>query len=474
MNLALLQGTTSMRASLLRTLLLVLLPWPASAQAPALPALALDNFPPAARDAAARVHREAADRPDDPDAAAALGRLLHAWEQWEAAHQAYARAQALAPDAFEWPYLDAVILQRLARHAEAADRLGQAVEAQPDYLPARLRLAEALFDAGEPAEARPLFESLVREPAAEPAAHVGLGRIAAGEGRHQDAIRHFERSVALFPELGAAHYGLARAYRAAGRTADAESALEAHARYGARWPRLDDPVLESVTHLRDDARAVLQRGVALAERDDIEGAIELHEAALAADPTLAQAHANLVSLYGRVRNWDKAEAHYRAAVASGADVADAHYDFGIILGLQEDWERAEAAYRQAIAANPLHAPARNNLGQLLERRREFAVALAEYREAVNAQPTFRLARFNMGRMLLALGELQQAVAQFEKLQQPRDEETPRYLFGLATAYLRAGDRERGLSLAIDAQQLADELGQSNLAAAIAREIATLK
>jgi protein O-GlcNAc transferase len=460
-----------MGARLFATALLLLLPSTAWSQAPALPALALESFPPSAREALARAHREAVERSSDAHAAGALGRLLHAWEQWDAAAQAYARAHALAPETFDWLYLEAVVLQRLARHADAVERLRQALVLRPDYLPARVRLAEALFDAGTHDESQPLFEALVADPPAEPAAEVGLGRVAAADGRHDDAVRHFARAVALFPELGAAHYGLARAYRALGRTADAERALADHARFGARWPRIEDPVLASVSALREDGRAVMQRGVALAEQGEIEGAIAAHEAALAADPALAQAHANLVSLYGQVGRWREAEAHYHAAVAARVDLADAHYDYGVVLGLQERWDLAEGAYRQAIATNPLHAPARNNLGQLLERRRAWADALAEYREAVEAQPTFRLPRFNLGRMLLVLGEPQEAIAEFEKLREPRDEETPRYLFGLATAHVHAGDPQRGLAIATEAKQLAEELGQTELAAAIAREIA---
>lgn len=455
-------------------LALLLVPSPTWAQPAALPALALDSYPPAAREALSRAHREAVDRPADAEAVGRLGRALQAWELWDAARHAYTRAQALEPKSFDWLYLDAVVLQRLARHEEASAQLGRALELRPDYLPARLRLAEALFDAGRTAESRPLFEALVGEPAAEPAARVGLGRIAAVEGRHEDAARHFERAVALFPELGAAHYGLARAYRALGRPADAERARADHTRFGARWPRLEDTVLASVTTLREDGRAILQRAVALADQGDVDGAIAGHEAALADDPTLGQAHVNLVSLYGRVRRWEDAERHYRAAVAMGVDPADAHYDYGVVLGLQERWADAEEAYRRALGVNALHAPARNNLGQLLERRRAWDEALGEYGAAVDAQPAFRLARFNMGRMLLVLGQPHQAIAEFEKLQEPRDEETPRYLFGLATAHIRMGARERGLTIAADAQQLAAELGQIDLAGAIAKEIARLR
>jgi tetratricopeptide (TPR) repeat protein len=440
---------------------------------PSLPTLALDSYPPAAREALSRAHKQATTRAKDPDAVGDLGRWLHAWELWDAAHQTYQRAQSLAATRFDWVYLDAVVLQRLARHDEAAALLRRAVALNGDYLPARLKLAEAVFESGDLLESRKLFDALLKEPAAQPAAHVGLGRIAAQEGKPQAAVEHFERAVAAFPELGAAYYGLARAYRALGRSEEAARALEQHTRHGARWPRLDDPVFESVTALREDPRAVLKRGVRFAETGEIDKAIADHEAALLADPSLVNAHANLLSLYGRVKNFAKAEQHYRAAIAAGFAPADLHYDYGVIMAMQENWTAAEESYRRAIAANPLHVQAHNNLGGLLERR-DVEAAAAEYRLAIAAQPSFRLARFNLGRMLLALNKAEEARGEFEKLRQPRDAETPRYLFALATVHVRSGRREEGIKLATEAQLLAKEYGQAELAAAIARELAVLK
>ncbi|MBI1872696.1 MAG: tetratricopeptide repeat protein [Acidobacteria bacterium] len=378
---------------------------PAAAQTtlPPLPRLALDVYPASARDAVSRAHRRASARSTDPDAVGALGRMLHAWERWSAAHEAYARSQVLAPRVFEWHYLDAVVLQRLARHDEAARRLREALAVSPGYLPARLKLAEALLETGELEEARPLFEVLTGEPACEPAAHLGLGRIEAAEGRHDAAIPHLQHALALVPEFGAAH-----------------------------------------------------------------------EAALARDPSFAQAHANLITLYGRARNWIKAEEHYRAVVALGVNLGDAHYDYGVLLGLQEKWDRAAEAYQQALAVNPQHAEAHNNLGQTLEREQNFDAAAAAYRHAVDSQPAFRLARFNLGRVLLALGRAQEAIVELEKLTQPRDAEAPRYLFALASAYVRSGDKDRGITWATEARRLALEHGQHDLAAAIERDLARLK
>jgi len=441
---------------------------------PPLPRLSPESYPAAARTAITRVYRNAAARPADATAVGELARMLQAWEQWDPAHEAYVRAQSLAPKVFAWHYLDAVVLQRLARQQEAAARLAQAVALSPEYLPARVKLAEALFESGDVDQSARLFGELAREPLAEPAAQFGLGRIAAARGRPQEAVAYLQRAIALYPEFGAAHYALARSYRALGQVEEAQHALERHSQYGPRWPGIEDPVLAAVITLRDDARAELQRGVKLGEAGDVEKAIAAHEAALAREPSLAQAHANLITLYGRAGKWEKADQHYQAAVALGFNLDEAHYNYGVLLGIQQRWDASAEAYRKAIAVNPLHALARNNLGQILERERRIEEAAAEYRQAVQGQPTFRLARFNLGRMLLGLGRPKEAIVEFEKLVEPRDAETPRYLFALATAHIRSGDKAGGIRWATEARELALHYGDKALAATIERDLAAIR
>jgi len=446
----------------------------ASAQTPPPGPLPFDTYPLPMRDEVRRAHRDATARPADGAAAGTLARLLHAWEQWDAAHDAYARAQQLAPRSFDWHYLDGVVLQRLARHADAAGRLAAALTIAPDSLPARVRLAEALLEAGRPKESQALYEKLLLEPPAAPVAHFGLGRLAAARGQHEPAVRHLQQAISLFPEWGAAHYALALSLRALGRKDEAQRELLEHARFGAAWPGVADSVLDGVAALRDDAGAKLRRGQKLASAGDVAGAIAEYEAVLEGDPSLALAHANLVKLYGARKDWERAEAHYRAVVALGSDLAEAHYDHGVLLGLQEKWDLAADAYQRAIGINPLYTEALNNLGQIHERRRELEPALAAYRRAVLSQPTFRLARFNAGRMLVALGRPGEAVAEFEKLVPPRDAEAPRYLFALAVAHVRAGHRDEGKKWAAEARLLAAEYEQHELVAAIDRDLASLR
>jgi protein O-GlcNAc transferase len=441
---------------------------------PPLPAIALETFPPDARTALEAALLEARRKPQDAGAAGALGIALQAWEQWDAAHLAYRRAQVLAPTAADWWHLDGLVLQRLARSSDAAAAFQKALALSPGLLPARAGLAEALFGAGDLEASRRAYEGLAKEQAAAPVAELGLGRVAAREGRHAEAITHFQRAIALFPTFGEAYYGLAQSLRALDRRDEAREALEQHRANGARWPAIEDPVAARVKSVRDDPTARLGRGLRLADAGDLAGAIEAHESSLVRDPSLAQAHANLISLYGRAGEWAKAEAHYKAVIALGYNVDEAHYNYGVLLGMQQRWSEAITAYRLAVAANPLHAQARNNLGQLLERDRKLDEAEAEYRQAVAANPQYRLARYNLGRMLLAARRYDDAITQFERLREPEDAEAPRYWYALATAHVQAGHRGEGLALARDARRLADTYGQHDLVAAIDRDVAALK
>jgi tetratricopeptide (TPR) repeat protein len=440
---------------------------------PALQPLPLDSYPAAMREVVSSAYRDAQARPADAAATGSLARVLHAWEQWSAAHDAYSRAAALAPGAFEWRYLDACVLERLARPADAAARLEEALALRPDYLAARVKLAEALLEAGQIEESRPLFTALLDDPHARPEALFGLARIAAAEGKHEDAVTKYQRAIALFPEWGAAHYSLALSLRALGRREEAKRALEKHAQYGPRWPAVEDSVLASVNAVRTDAAARLRRGQKLADDGDINAAIEELEGALMADKSLSVAHELLITLYGRTRDWGKAEEHYRAALLLGPN-AEIHYDYGVLLGLQEKWDGAADAYRQAIAINPSYAEAHNNLGQVLERTRLFDKALEEYQRAMETQPTFRLARFNAGRMLIALGRPAEAVAVLESLVEPPDAESARYVFALSVANIRSGNKADGIKWAAEARRRAAESGQQDLAAAIDRELASIK
>lgn len=418
--------------------------------------------------AAARAH------PTDAQAVGRLAVTLHAWEQWDAAAGAYKVAQQLAPRDRRWWYLAGLLETARGRHGEALPLFERAAALAPGDLAGRLRVAEAMLETGDFKGSEPLLLGLVREPSTAAAAEYGAGRVAMARADYAGAILHFERAVAAFPDFGAAHYALALAYRRLGRTADALKALDRQQKCLACWPAVDDPVAALIPATREDAAAVLKRGIQLAMQGDVQHAIEAHERALALGPALVQARVNLITLYGRAGRWADAEAQYRHVVTAGRNIGEAHANYAQVLLAQRRAGDAVPIFREALASSPGDGVARNGLGLALEMTGDGAGALAAYEHAVADAPTLRVARFNYGRALVAAGRAQDAIAEFGKLLEPEDKETPRYLFALSAARVRAGDIQGGRSQAMDALAMARRYGQTDLAASIERDLGGLK
>ncbi len=303
-------------------------------------------------------------------------------------------------------YLDGVVLRRLARFDDAAARFRQASIVAPDYLPARVALAETLFEAGRIDDSRRLFESsdcraarrASRRALARPNRR-GRGAVTISPSRTSSA--RWRSSPSSAPPTTRSRCRIAPQ----GRTEDAQRALAQHGavriavagarRSGTRraWPRSE------TTGPRSCGEAWRSRNAG-----DVTGAIAAHEAALARDPSLAQAHVNLISLYGRAGTVPEGGGALSGRHHRRVRISARHTTImACCSACRRSGNWPADAYRKALALNPANAQARNNLGQVLERQRQFEAAADEYRQAVESQPTFRLARFNLGRMLLALG-----------------------------------------------------------------------
>jgi tetratricopeptide (TPR) repeat protein len=437
-----------------------------------LPPIAVETYPAVSRRPITQALAEARAHPDDAARIGHLAMMLHAWEQYETAAGVYARARALERR-YEWFYLGGLVETRRAHHAAAARLLTDAVQMAPGSTPARLALADALFESGDVAGAAREYSSLTSGSGA-PHAHYGLGRSLAVKGEKEAALREIEAAVQLFPEFGAAWYAEAMVLRGLGRSADARKAIERSQQFGAAWPSVDDPAVARMRALRDDAGPHLKRGLSLQKQGDVAGAIAEYEAAIAADSQLGSAHVNLIALYGSQQDWAKAESHYRALERIGPVPAEAHYNFGICLAAQRKSAEAADMFRMALAVNPEHAGALASLGQLAELEGRVDEAESSYRRAAAAAPNDLQIKFNVGRMLIARGQFAEAIAELDPLKSAEHPDRPRFLFALATAHVLAGHREEGQRYAIQARDLARERGQRALADSIDRELAKLK
>jgi tetratricopeptide (TPR) repeat protein len=218
----------------------------------------------------------------------------------------------------------------------------------------------------------------------------------------------------------------------------------------------------------------MQRAADLERAGRLEDAVREQERALAADPSNVQSHVNLISLYGRLDNPETAKEHFEAVLRLQPNRSDAWYNYGVLL-LREhkDLQQAEKAFLRALDVNPDYAEARNNLGVIYEEAGRLDDAASEFRKAIASRPDYPLARFHLGRILLHQKKYEDAVHQFLRALEPESDRTPAYLYALATAYGRAGSHGEALRYLHKAHEAARARGQSQLAAAVERDLATL-
>ena len=434
---------------------------------PPLPQVTIASFRPTIRDRVQQAYREVEAKPKDPDANGRMGMLLHAFEQYESAEVCYRRAQMLDPRRFQWAYYLGLTQIFNGKNDEAAATLRDAIRIDPEYLPARLKLAETLLTLSRLDESEEMCRAIAKDvPQLAPAQYC-LGRVASAKGQVPAAIEYYRKACQLWPSFGTAHYALALAYQRSGAAAEGQQHMAAYQKFkGDSDPQPEDPSLDAVRSLDNTALAHLMKGVELENAGQIDSAIAEHEEAVKQDPKLAQAHANLIALYARQGQVGKAEKEYQATVAINPNLPQSHYDYGVFLISRQRFREAESAFRKALESSPNYAEAHSNLGAMLERAGKVEEAVRHYRAAVEEKPNFRAAHFQLGRALLIRKRTGEAIAELSKTLTPEDGDTPRFMYVLGVAHLEAGDSASAARYLRDASERAASLGQGPLAVQI--------
>ncbi|MGH9429729.1 MAG: tetratricopeptide repeat protein, partial [Terriglobia bacterium] len=442
---------------------------------PDLPQLSLENFASPIRQQIQKASDNARANPQDATANGRLGMLLHAYQQNEAAAVCFERARTFDSKESSWSYYLGTVQAALGNHSEAVVTLRESLRQKPDYLPAQLRLAEALLASGKSEESRELYESILHKHPDSALAHYGMGRVKSGQKDLASALDHFLKACEISPNFGASHYALALAYRDLDDKTKAQEHLSLYQKDKLGWPVSRDPLSDAVQELRIGAHHYLKQGTILEAAGQLEQAAAAHERALEIDPKLEQAHINLISLYGRLRQPGKAEAQYKSLLALNPNLAEAHYNFGVLLTGQGRHSEASDAFRKALEISPFYAEAHNNVAFLLLNEGRLEEAARHFRSALENKPNYRLAHFHLGRILLHQNKTDEAIEHFQQTLGPEeDDSTPGYFYALGAAYARKGNRQSALEYIRQAQRRASALGQKELLGSIERDLRILE
>lgn len=466
-----------MRKALSSIQTLILFACGAAAQVPAtpdLPLVALDDFSPAVRGQIQEAYADVRAHPDNDAAIGRLGMTFQTYGLFQEAAAYYRRASRFSPSTFRWAYYLGMVESTSGHCDAAAATFRLALQVAPAYVPAQLQLANCLLVLADWTGSEELYAAMVKNRPDTADAFYGLGRVRAARRDFDGAADAYGQACALFPDFGAAHYALALIYRTLGQDEKAKQQLQLFEKNKDTVPPSNDPLMSEVRALNLSATNQMQMGIELERQGRLEESVAAHEKALQIDPQMAQAHVNLLELYGRLGQFEKAEEHYRAAIHIEPGSVESYYNYGVLLLSAQKYEQAESVFRKATEIDPFYAAAHNNIGYLLERQGKFVEAAAEYRTAIDNKPSDRQAHFNLGRVLVNQHAYREAIQEMVKTIEPEDENTPRYTYALGAAFARSGDRQNALRYIRQARNGAVARGQSGLVDTIERDLRTLE
>ncbi len=325
-----------------------------------------------------------------------------------------------------------------------------------------LQRAEMLLHRGMLAEAKKLYQKLLKTHCNEPRVLTGLGSIALQSGDTRMGIDFLERSLAIEPEQTTVLSNLGIGFTQLGSF---EKAVDCCSRAIELSPGY--------------AEAYVNRGNALKALMRYDEAILSYKQAVSLNPGDADAHFNLGGVYKELKVFPAALASYQQATELNPNDADAHGQCGALLlelKLYQDalhyynreltlnpsslsglrgrclvymalgsFEKAKKDAEQAVALNPLSANAFLNLGAILHKLGRQVEALKANDIAIQLEPAYAQVYSNRGLVLVDMHRFDEAMADYNQSIEI-DAECANAYWNKAILSLLTGDYAQGWSL----------------------------
>ncbi len=231
----------------------------------------------------------------------------------------------------------------------------------------------------------------------DPAACLARGNAWLQNGRVEDALRAYDRAIALKPDYLDPHFNrgnaLLRLQRLPEALADFERAAELS-------PEL--------------AIAHYNRATILATLGRVAEAMAGYQRTLALDPTMVQARFNLGNLYQQQGDAEQALACMDAVIAQSPNVAQAHINRGTALLSLKRPSDAGQSFDRALALQAQSPEALINRANARLQLKHYDAAAKDLNEALRLNPKLVPARRLLGALLRETGEAEQALAELQQ------------------------------------------------------------
>lgn len=366
----------------------------------------------------------------------ALSQLYHANGAYDQALQCYTCLRRLQPREPKWPHLEANLMALYGRMEDAIPREARAVALAPDYVPARLRLANEYQKSGRWKEARATFNDVLARAKDNPYALLGIALCDIQDGNWDGASDTLRHAIDTNPEFVGAMSLMVTVYDHYGDSEHAEALRQTIGRR--EFIDLEDPWLD---RLMDECYDAYRISVAAAVQN-FAGHTDVAEAllrrAVALEPQAATYHRQLGNLLFKNSRLAEAKPQFETAVQLQPSDADAWLLLYQVEQSMQDMAAASQTLTLALANCPnsasLHLERAHLLRALGRVDEEAAELHASYiADTRDARPLEELALLYLShnRVDDAMAELKEAL-----LRQPDD---PHAMGMMTYCYIKLGD-----------------------------------
>jgi tetratricopeptide (TPR) repeat protein len=251
--------------------------------------------------------------------------------------------------------------------------------------------------AGKLADARRLYETILKADPNRADALAGLGAICLQQNNMREALRWFDQSLSIDPLQPAALTNRGNVLKNLLRLGDA---LDSHNRAIALAP--------------DFAQAYCNRGVVLQQLDRTGEALASYDKALSLNPSDARAHTNRGIVLRSLGRPAEALASHGKAIALNPLLVEAYNNRGILLQESGDLSGALSDYDKAISLQPDNASAHCNKGNVLVDLESPDEALLSYEQAIRLRPDYAEAYSHRGNALQECRRLEEALDSYDR------------------------------------------------------------
>ena len=326
------------------------------------------------------------------------------------------------------PTLVGLILGGLLLIVSVATPGRQTPPLPPEVLEKLQRASEAMRN-GNLDAAGEGFSEVVRVAPSFAEAYLNLGLVREEQGRHGEAIAHFQKALQLKPKLRGANLFLGIAQY---RSNQLEPALASLRKEAAAYPKDPAPLMwvgivalekgsaeEAVEALDkaarlspDDADILYHRG-----RAHLAVSKESYSHMFQVDPKSWRVREILAEANADAERHVDAIAEYQAAIKLAPNEPRLHEELGTELRNTGKMQEAEEAFRKELEIDPNNVVAQYKLGVLLTEKGDAAQGKQYIEAALRVRPGLGHADYNLGRAEMLLGNDAAAAGHFQKATQ---------------------------------------------------------